>query len=67
MDITQMITLAEMQERERDMRYRWQSRELAESRHGRAASGLRDRIVRFAGTALPHRPVADHCAAGAAC
>jgi hypothetical protein len=65
MDITQMIALAEIEERERDMRGRMQSHELAESRHRGTAHGLRDRIARFAGTAFPHRASTGNC--GATC
>jgi hypothetical protein len=56
MALIQMIALAEMQERERDMRARRQSHELAESRRANVeAHGIRERIARFAGTAFPHR------------
>ena len=50
-----MIALAEIEERERTMRTRRQTRELMEARHGRESNGIRERIIRFAGTAFPHR------------
>lgn len=66
MDITHMIALAEIDERERDMRARRQSHELAEWRHHRATNGLRQRIARFA--AFPGRPATvNHAATCAAC
>jgi hypothetical protein len=65
MDITQMIALAEIAERERDMRGRMQSHELAESRHRGAARGLRGRIAWFAGAAFPRRATTGDC--GATC
>ncbi len=61
MDITQMIAMAEIQERERDMRFRRQSHELVESRHERAARWpprrppRTNREVRGNGVASPSR------------
>ena len=65
MDLTQMIALAEIDERERDMRARRQTHELLESRRAHAASGLRERLGRFATAALTGRPNTD--SRGATC
>ena len=55
-----MIALAEIEERERTMRTRRQTRELMEARRGRESHGLRERIVRFAETTFPHRATAGN-------